>query len=160
MPASCAFRLNNRPMSYLQCSGFGGVVAFSGDGASIDNPAATARQDEGPLPVGTYYIIDRQSGGRFGWLWDAVKDAFVHSNRHQWFALYRNDRVVSDYTFVNGVRRGNFRLHPVGRLGESKGCITVASPAQFQQLRAFLKSQTTRKIPGTTIDYYGTVEVR
>ncbi|WP_254367149.1 tlde1 domain-containing protein [Paraburkholderia sp. NMBU_R16] len=31
---------------------------------------------------------------------------------HQWFALYRNDGVVDDYTFIDGVRRGNFRLHP------------------------------------------------
>ena len=160
MPVTCMFTLNSQPMSALQCPGFGTVAAFSGDGVSIDNPAATAKQDEGPLPKGTYYIIDRQSGGHLGWLWDAVKDALVHSRRGEWFALYRNDRVVDDYTVIDGVRRGHFRLHPVGRLGESKGCITLASPTQFERLRVFLKAQSTKKIPGTTLDYYGTVEVR
>jgi hypothetical protein len=160
MPVACSFRLNGKRMSVLLCPGFGGVAAFSGDGVSIDDPTATAKQDEGPPPVGKYYIVDRQSGGRLGWLEDAVKDAFVHSNRREWFALYRNDGKIDDWTFVNGVRRGNFRLHPVGRLGESKGCITLANPTQFDQLRAFLKSQASAKIPGTDINYYGTVEVR
>lgn len=160
MPVACSFRLNGKRMSVLQCPGFGGVAAFSGDGKSINDPNATARQDEGPLPAGKYYIIDRQSGGRFGWLEDAVKDTFVHSNRREWFALYRNDGKIDDWTFVNGIRRGNFRLHPVGRLGESKGCVTLANPTQFDKLRAFLKSQPTAKIPGTDITYYGTLEVR
>ena len=160
MPASCFFLLNSQPTSIFQCAGFGGVSAFSGDGASVDVPSATGKQDEGPLPLGTYYIIDRQSGGRLGWLWDAVKDALVRSNRNEWFALYRNDGKIDDWTFVNGVRRGNFRLHPVGRLGESKGCITVTNPVRFEQLRTFLKSQTPHNIPGTDINYYGTVEVR
>ncbi|ORC49640.1 DUF2778 domain-containing protein [Paraburkholderia terricola] len=160
MPIACTFRLNGQRMSALQCPGFGGVAAFSGDGSSIDDPNATAKADEGPLPTGTYYIIDRQSGGHLGWLWDAVKDTFVHSNRSEWFALYRNDGKIDDWTFINGVRRGNFRLHPVGRLGESKGCVTVANPAQFQQLRAFLTSQTQQTIPGSNINYYGTVMVR
>lgn len=160
MPVKCTFLLNNQRMSALQCPGLGAVAAFSGDGACIDNPAATAKKDEGPLPKGTYYIVDRQSGGHLGWLWDTVKDALVHSQRNEWFALYRNDGVIDDYTVIDGVKRGHFRLHPAGRLGESKGCITLASPAQFLRLRAFLKAQPALKIPGTTMDYYGTVEVR
>lgn len=114
MPVKCTFLLNNQRMSALQCPGLGAVAAFSGDGASIDNPAATAKKDEGPLPKGTYYIVDRQSGGHLGWLWDTVKDALVHSQR-------------------NG------------------GCITLASPAQFLRLRAFLKAQPALKIPGTGV---------
>jgi hypothetical protein len=54
MPVRCKFHLNDERMSVFQCPGLGVVAAFSGDGASIDNPAATAKQDEGPLPKGVY----------------------------------------------------------------------------------------------------------
>lgn len=75
-------------------------------------------------------------------------------------SLYRNDGVIDDFTVVNGVRRGNFRLHPVGFWGISEGRITLPHPAQFNQLRAYLKSQTPAKIPGMHMDYYGRVTVR
>ncbi|WCM24584.1 DUF2778 domain-containing protein [Paraburkholderia bryophila] len=160
MPVSCSFRLNGKRMSILLCPGLGGVAAFSGDGESIDDPNATAKQDEGPLPAGTYFIVDRESGGRLGWLRDTIKDILVHSNRREWFALYRNDGVIDDETFINGIKRGAFRLHPAGRFHESKGCITLHNLSQFEKLRTFLKSQPVAFIPGTTIRYYGTVNVR
>lgn len=47
-----------------------------------------------------------------------------------------------------------------GRLGESDGCITLTHPTQFEQLRAFLHSQKTEKIPGTDLIYYGKVIVQ
>ncbi|ASL47991.1 hypothetical protein bAD24_III11375 [Burkholderia sp. AD24] len=59
MPVSCSFRLNGKRMSILLCPGLGGVAAFSGDGESIDDPNATTKQDEGPLPAGTYFINQR-----------------------------------------------------------------------------------------------------
>ena len=40
-----------------------------------------------------------------------------------WFALWRDDRGIDDETWVEGVKRGNFRLHP-GTVSE--GCITIA----------------------------------
>lgn len=160
MSVSCTFLLNNQPMSTLICPGVGSMAAFSGLPSYVDNPAATAVQDAGPLPKGTYYIVSRQSGGRIGWLRDWLKDRGSNVRHDDWFSLYRNDNVIDDYTFINGVRRGNFRLHPNGRFGVSEGCITLASKAQFYKLRDFLLSQETRAIPGTTIRYYGTVEVR
>ncbi|MGE1004216.1 DUF2778 domain-containing protein (plasmid) [Ralstonia syzygii subsp. celebesensis] len=160
MPVACTFVLNRRSMSSLHCPGIGHIPAFSGNGRNIDNPDSTGVVGSGPLPVGTYYIVDRQSGGRMGWLWDVFKDVGANTNRSTWFALYRNDDKVDDQTFVKGVRRGNFRLHPIGRYGESDGCITLPSIAQFDRLRAILKAQRTRKIPGTNLDYYGTVTVR
>jgi hypothetical protein len=33
--------------------------------------------------------------------------------------------AIDDSTFVDGVRRGEFRFHPKGRLGISLGCITL-----------------------------------
>jgi hypothetical protein len=142
------------------CPGFGGVSAFSGKPRYVDNPSAQAVPDAGPIPKGTYYIIGRQSGGRLGWLWDFIKDRASDVHRDNWFALYRNGTSVSDYTFIDGVKRGNFRLHPSGRFGVSEGCITVQSQAQFDRLRAWLLSQDTKMIPGTNIPYYGTVMVR
>lgn len=160
MPATCFFVLNNRPVSTFFCPGVGSMPAFSGKNAYVDNPAATAVADAGPLPKGTYYIIGRQSGGRLGWLRDWLKDRASNVQHEQWFALYRNDGVVDDYTFIDGVKRGNFRLHPNGRFGISEGCITILSQTQFDKLRRFLLAQDTKVIPGTNIKYYGTVEVR
>ncbi|MFP3567824.1 tlde1 domain-containing protein [Paraburkholderia sp. SIMBA_030] len=59
----CTFSLNNRETSTLHCSGIGPIPAFSGQERGRDNPAATAWKGIGPIPKGTYYIVDRQSGG-------------------------------------------------------------------------------------------------
>lgn len=160
MPVECYFTLNRTRMSALICPGFGSVAAFSGGGKYINNPGATTVKDDGPLPTGTYYIVDRQSGGRLGLVWDFFKDLRAGTQRSQWFALYRNDEKIDDYTSIQGIRRGAFRLHPVGYVGISEGCITLPNHTQFDQLRTFLKSQQTRTIPGTSINYYGTVVVR
>jgi hypothetical protein len=37
----------------------------------------------------------------------------------QWFALYRDDGLIDDWTWINGVNRGDFRLHSVGGQGIS-----------------------------------------
>ncbi|WDD95909.1 DUF2778 domain-containing protein [Burkholderia sp. FERM BP-3421] len=160
MPVECTFTLNRHNLSVLNCPGFGGVPAFSGNGRYVNDPNSTAVQDKGPLPTGTYYIVDRQSGGHLGWLYDAAKDLSLHTHRADWFALYRNDGKIDDWTTINGIRRGHFRLHPVGRLGESDGCITLSSRAQFDRLRAFLKAQPAFQVPGTTLKAYGKVTVR
>lgn len=159
MPANCTFVLNNKPLSTLMCDGQG-YAAFSGEVGHKNNPADVAKAGEGPLPTGTYYIIDRQSGGHLGWLYDWLKNRYTNSERENWFALYRNDGKIDDTTYVNGVKRGNFRLHPVGRQGISEGCVTLVSPPAFNKLRAYLKSQSPTTIPGTNVTYYGTLTVR
>ena len=61
--------------------------------------------NSGPLPIGEYTILDHGGG---------------HAN---WYELWKNDGWFDDYTTgPNGVKRGNFRLHP-GSL--SLGCITM-----------------------------------
>lgn len=95
-----------------------------------------------------------------GWLYDLASDLGGGTRRTHWFALYRNDAMVDDWTFIQGVRRGNFRLHPSGRRGISEGCVTLPDRGQFDRLRQFLKSQPTHKVPGTNLDYYGTITVR
>ncbi|WP_346777784.1 tlde1 domain-containing protein [Paraburkholderia sp. Ac-20336] len=36
---------------------------------------------------------------------------------------------------MNGVERGQFRLHPAGGRGLSKGCITLPGYADFEKIR-------------------------
>lgn len=160
MPASCTFFLNRRSISNLTCPGFGFAAAYSGRGRYINNPDFSHLPDEGPLPQGLYYIVDHQSGGRLGWLRDSYAEWTSSTKHSDWFALYRNDGKVDDSTFVQGVQRGNFRLHAAGFFGLSKGCITVPDRVQFERLRNFLKAEPAAHIPGTSITYYGTIQVR
>jgi RHS repeat-associated protein len=123
---------------------------FSGMGADRNNPASTGVPDSGPIPLGTYYIVDRPSGGRLGGLRDWV------TGRDEWFALYRDDGCVDDKTTVGGKTRGNFRLHP-GTV--SKGCVTFVHKDQFSEVRNLLLGTTTGTVPGTSLTYYGTITV-
>lgn len=156
--ASCTYKLNSERFSTLICDGRS-FVAFSGNANDVNSPAAVANTDSGPLPKGRYYIVDRQSGGRFGWLWDLGARLASGTARDQWFALYRSDGVIDDETYVDGVKRGKFRLHPVGGSRISKGCITLVSPVAFARLSAYLKGREPSYIPGTNIRSYGVVEV-
>ena len=61
---------------------------FSGAGDDRNNPESTGKADAGPLPKGRYYVVDRPTGGRLGWLRDAVSEKGI------WFALYRDDEAV------------------------------------------------------------------
>ncbi|MCS6455990.1 Protein of uncharacterised function (DUF2778) [Burkholderia pseudomallei] len=160
MPAQCYFTLNSQRVSSLVCAGFGGVPAFSGNRQFVDKPDATTVANAGPIPKGRYYIVKRGTGGRLGPIRDLALDLWSNSDRSTWFALYRADAKIDDETYVNGVKRSAFRLHPNGRWGVSDGCITVTTQVQFDQLRAYLVKQPTAKIPGTDIEYYGTVDVR
>ncbi|MNN79930.1 hypothetical protein D3C81_1966150 [compost metagenome] len=58
------------------------------------------------------------------------------------------------------MKRGNFRLHPKGDLGISKGCITIDNPMDFYRLRGLLKEQKLSPIPGTKHLAYGKVVVK
>lgn len=144
----------------LHCDGVGAMVAFSGRGNGRDNPAATSQQAIGPIPKGIYYIIDRQSGGRIGWFRDLWGEYGYGTTDHtEWFMLW--NPKTGDSTMVDGVKRGAFRLHPVGPMGLSEGCITIANPGQFKQLATYLRGQgATIPVPGSPSKAYGTVEVR
>ncbi|MCG5071919.1 DUF2778 domain-containing protein [Paraburkholderia tagetis] len=160
MPLRCTFLLNNKSTSALQCSGFGSVEAYSGQKHGRNNPHDTAMSDIGPLPAGTYYIVDRQSGGRLGWFWDWYDAHGYGSTDHtKWFMLWNANG--GDTTVINGIKRGHFRLHPEGQLQLSEGCITVVSPFAFENLRRYIRShKPDLPIPGSKLRAYGTVDVR
>lgn len=114
--------------------------------------------NNGPISRGTYYIVDRKSGGRLGFLGDAVKDVMAGTTRRDWFALYRDDGIIDDKTSINGVVRGAFRLNPVGYWGISEGCAMLLSVATFHCLREFFRDQQPVRVDG--ISYYGVLVVR
>ena len=149
----CTFELNGKPLSALKC-GMDSYPAFSGLGVHVNRKPSACIGGHGPIPPGTYYIIDRQSGGLLG----PLRDLFSgHSN---WFALYAIDDKVDDETFCDSVKRGNFRLHPKGPLGISQGCITIESATDFAALRNKIKASSQIDIPGTQLKAYGTVTVK
>jgi hypothetical protein len=160
MPIECTFSLNNKPMSVLHCDGVGDFDAFSGNDAGKNNPDAVAIPDVGPLPPGRYYIVDRGSGGLFTHTIDFFADFINKTDRRKWFALYRDDGNVDDWTFIDDVARGLFRLHPHGTSNISKGCITLADPPAFYRLRDHLLHATPVAIPSGRGFAYGTVEVQ
>jgi hypothetical protein len=159
MPVACTFSLNSQNTSALSCPGAGFFTAFSGTSSGRDNPAAVAKEGLGPLPPGRYYIVDRQSGGRLGWLYDFARTYGYGTDRSQWFMLWREG--TGDVTIINGVRRGAFRLHPAGPQRLSEGCITLVSPDRFKVLANYLRKQgATLPVPGSTLKAYGYVDVR
>ncbi|PMS38029.1 uncharacterized protein DUF2778 [Trinickia symbiotica] len=160
MPATCIFTLNGQKMSTLLCPGLGAIAAFSGYGRFVNDPDATAVPDDGPLPRGVYYIVDRPKGGKHQEIVETIEDIANGTHRSQWFALFREGSPPTDYTVINGVRRGSFRLHPVGYWGRSEGCITLPHRSQFDTLRKWLTAYPPENIPGTQVRYYGMVIVR
>jgi len=150
--ASCTFLLNSQVFSRLNYDGVN-CTAFSGNGRHRSSPASGNVPNDGCIPVGRYYIVDRQSGGRLGAILDWIAD------RDVWFALWRDDGAIDDATFLDGVRRGEFRLHPKGPRRISLGCITLEYLNEFKALRAYLLAQPVSYIPKTMTRTYGTVSV-
>jgi hypothetical protein len=150
------FTLNSQKMSSLVGPNGESAPAFSGNGADRNDPSRTGKVGAGPLPTGLYYVVDRPSGGRA----EAMRDMVRGTDRETWFGLFRADGKIDDYTTVNGVTRGNFRLHPIGPLGISDGCILVNSLSDFTRIAFQLMSAKSATIPGTSIRYYGTVTVK
>lgn len=149
----CEFELNNQPMSQFKC-GKHGIDAFSGNGIHTNRIRSMCIPSIGPIPPGSYYILDRQSGGFLGPLYD------FFNNKSHWFSLYAVDQKIDDTTYCEAVKRGQFRLHPKGPLGRSEGCITINEPGDFVHIRALLKGTNTVRVPGTELSAYGLVVVK
>ncbi|NIG73719.1 DUF2778 domain-containing protein [Cedecea neteri] len=154
----CTFHLNGGALSTLSCPGVGFFPAYSGTGASRNNPDDIAVKNIGPLPPGQYYIVIRGTGGIVTSINDSIASVISGSDRSIWFALYRNDEQIDDFTFIDVVERGHFRLHPAGYKGTSEGCITLPRLSDFMLLReALLK---TPKIQvSASLSAFGTVQV-
>jgi hypothetical protein len=149
----CEFELNNKRVSQFKYANRQ-AEAFSGNGVHTNRLQSVCMPSIGPIPPGKYYIVDRQSGGFLGALYDFLE------NKSQWFSLYAIDNKIDDVAYCEAVKRGQFRLHPKGPLGRSEGCITIEKPADFVQIRAMLKGTNTVNIPNTELQAYGMVVVK
>ncbi|MGF6743186.1 DUF2778 domain-containing protein [Paraburkholderia atlantica] len=158
------FLVNNEPLSPLTIFGVGTFDAYSGDRQYRNRGGCTAVPGKGPISAGRYWIVDRPTGGIRSQAYALGKDVLNAvsghpSNHGDWFALYRDDGSIDDFAWVNGVKRGQFRLHPAGGHGASLGCITLPSHSDFMRIRNALLH--TAKIPAHTsgLRAYGTIEV-
>ncbi len=91
----------------------------------------------------------------------------AHTGAHKIFYFMELVLFSAHAETINGLykaelihRRTWKTRESVERFGESDGCITLTHPTQFEQLRSFLHSQKTEKIPGTELFYYGKVVVQ
>lgn len=148
----CTFKLNDEALSMFKVGALA-LPAFSGLGTAANNRAKACTVGVGPIPPGTYYIFDRESGGLLG----PLRDFFT--GRDDWFALYAVDGRIDDETFCDAVKRGNFRLHPKGRLGRSEGCVVIDRAADYVHLRSLLKSARPQAVPGASVQAYGSLVV-
>ena len=149
---TCNFTLNGKPMSAFEIDSQK-YSAFSGMGQDRNKRQSACLKGVGPIPPGSYYIVDRPEGGILG----AIRDWL--GNKGDWFALYADDGTVDDQTLCDHVVRGNFRLHPKGPLGISEGCITIESISDFKLIRNRLKSYPPQPIPGSQLQAYAKVVV-
>lgn len=150
--------------SSLIILGIGTFKAYSGDGIYRNKGGCTTVPDNGPLPTGIYWIVDRPTGGFRSRTEAHAKDIWSgvvgrRTNHEEWFALYRDDGIIDDHTWINGVERGQFRLHPAGGRGLSKGCITLPGYADFEKIRRALLHTFTIPARNSGIRAYGTIEV-
>lgn len=144
----------------LRCAGVGTFPVFSGLGAFTNIPEFSGRKN-GPIPLGKYWIVDRPMGG-IGSIERMAEKWMKTGNRYwQWFALYRQDGLIDDKTFVDGVQRSSFRLHPLrpDGTGVSDGCITFVNQADFDRVRHSLQDSPMQPIPYSTLKAYGEINV-
>ncbi|QOL13156.1 DUF2778 domain-containing protein [Dickeya dianthicola] len=158
------FIVNNADYSPLTLLGVGTFMAFSGNKIYRNRGGCTDVPEAGPIPEGRYWIVDRPAGGirsqATAWLKDSWNTVWGNDSNHsEWFALYRDDGQIDDYTWVNGVRRGNFRLHPIGGQGLSLGCITLQHYSDFAVIRAALLRTRKQPVRNTGLESYGVIEV-
>jgi Protein of unknown function (DUF2778) len=164
MPLQGKFLVNNKFLSPLSIFGVGTFMAFSGNDIYRNRGGCTTIKNNGPIPAGRYWILDRPTGGigsqALTWLKDAWNTANGAASDHtEWFALYRDDNQIDDYTWVEGVKRGNFRLHPAGGNGVSIGCITLHSHSDFRSIRRALLRTPTIPVRNSGLRAYGSIEV-
>ena len=157
------FVLNDSDFSPLIFYGIGSFLAYSGNDQYRNRAGCVGIPDNGPIPSGRYYIVKRPTGGWKGIVRTDLHDFYSWPTstpviKYEWFALYRDDGKIDDHTWVNGVERGQFRLHPPGPLGISLGCITLRHRIDFLTIRRALLS-TQRVNLGNGLQSYGTIEV-
>lgn len=154
--ADCFFRLNGQAMGELEVrlpNQILKIPAYSGARPFSNQRTHMCIPHVGAIPLGEYYVVDRESGGRLGWL----KDLF--NEKTEWFSLYRIDDKIDDYTWCDGVKRVHFRIHYSVSGDGSRGCVTLANPNDFRDLKSALRTSGKRKVSNLDIECYGKLTV-
>lgn len=142
--------LNGADYAPFNLYAVGVFMAHSGLGAYRNNVNCGGVQNIGPIPPGKYWIVDRMEGNWFSQKKEEFHDQLNRLvgrrefGRTDWFALWRDDWGIDDYTWIEGIIRGNFRLHP-GTV--SKGCITIAHSSDFAMIRNALMKTSLVPVP-------------
>lgn len=158
----CTFDLNNMPMSELKF-GVIGFPAYSGMGRDRNHSASMCLRNLGPIPRGSYYIIDRESGGnkdKFGEILGEKIGRLLGLYRADWFALYAIDSQIDDEVFCDQLKRGKFRLHPASIQKISEGCVTIDRRRDWHRVKSILRASPPVAVPGRTFKAYGKLTVR
>ncbi|NIF51364.1 DUF2778 domain-containing protein [Burkholderia sp. Ax-1724] len=147
----CSFKLNGKPMSELKIGALS-FPAFSGQENDINQPALMCTPGYGAIPIARYYIFDRQSGGLLGPLKERLD---LNGNKKgEWYSLYAIDGNIDDEVICNGIVRGQFRLHPKGRLGRSEGCVTIERLTDWNRIRSIFTDTPKIPIAGSRLKVY------
>ena len=144
----------------LYCAGVGIFPVFSGLFPHT-NRIGCGGNENGPIPTGKYRIVDRPRGGVRSRLKEYEKHIRTGNDYSSWFALYRQDGLIDDSTYIGETLRRSFRLHPLrpDGTGVSDGCLTFMYHADFDKLRSALLNSHTRDIPIIHLKAYGEIEV-
>ena len=146
----------------LTVYGVGSFSVLSGREQYINNPNCAWISNYGSIPVGECWIVDMPSGSFANSVLRELKDWVNNTDHSQWFGLF-STQTMSDSVFVNGVKRGQFRLHPLrpDGSGESWGCITFYRVPDFNVVRsALLRSEKIAVPGGNGLQAYGKVTVK
>lgn len=157
------FLIGDADFAPLFMYGVGTFMAYSGKDQYRNRAGCIGVPRLGPIPDGRYHIVKRPTGGWKGVLRTDLHDFYSWPTptpviKYEWFALYRDDGKIDDYTWINGVQRGNFRLHPPGPSGVSLGCITLQHRSDFLSIRQALLATQQKELPNVLMSY-GMIEV-
>lgn len=88
--------------SLFKCPGVGTFKVFSGTGKFRNKIECSYRKDS-TIPPGSYWIVDRPTGGIGSKLLASAKSLYSGNDRSKWFALFRVDEKIDDETLFQGV---------------------------------------------------------
>lgn len=143
-----------------RCSDIGVFPVFSGL-RGYKNTIEFSGRENGPIPLGKYWIVNGPEGGIYSRFRTWQKQQKTGNKYGEWFALYRQDGFIDDVTYIDGRRRGSFRLHPLrpDGSGVSDGCITFCNRSDFYKFRSALLTTNTSKIHCSGLVAFGEVNV-
>lgn len=136
----------------LRCRSVGNYEVFTGLDKFGSNVNCSLRM-HGPIPTGSYYIVDRESGSWANVLRTLSIDIYKYiryravNDHAKWFSLI-STVSRADNLNASQIARGGFRLHPVNSdgMGISEGCITLSHYAEFHVLRSALMATESKEI--------------